>query len=273
MLKIDSHQHFWEYDPQRDAWITDEMEVIRHDFLPKDLKPLLDANGIDGCVAVQADQSEKETDFLLKLAAENSFIKAVVGWIDLCAPNIEDRLAHYAQFPVLKGFRHILQAETAEFILKPEFRRGLKALKNHHFTYDVLVYPQHLPNFLKIMDDQAFVIDHLAKPDIKNGVFEPWFKDLKALAAFENVYCKLSGMVTEADLKNWKKEDIFPFMDKVLELFGPKRLMFGSDWPVCKLAAEYAVVCDIVTEYLDTLSFSEQELIWGKNAALFYKLA
>lgn len=273
MLKIDSHQHFWEYDPIRDTWISDEMEVIRHDFLPKDLKPLLDANGIDACIAVQADQSEKETDFLLKLASENSFIKAVVGWIDLCAPNIDERLTYYAQYPILKGFRHILQSEPPEFMLKPEFRRGLKALKYHDFTYDVLVYPQHLPTFFKIMDDQAFVIDHLAKPDIKNGIFEPWFKHMKAIASFENVYCKLSGMVTEADLKNWRKDDIFPFLDKVMELFGPKRLMFGSDWPVCKLAIEYSELCELVAEYLETLSQTEQELIWGKNAFSFYKLA
>lgn len=272
MLKIDSHQHFWVFDPVRDSWINDEMEVIRRDFLPQDLKPLLDSNGFDGCIAVQADQSEKETDFLLHLASQNSFIKGVVGWIDLCAENIDERLDYYSQFSLLKGFRHILQAEPVDFMLKPEFKRGLNALKSYGYTYDILVFPQHLPNILKLISDQAFVIDHLAKPDIKNGVLSPWDDYLKELASFKNVYCKLSGMVTEANLKNWKKEDIYPYMDKVLELFGPERLMFGSDWPVCKLAAEYSMVCELVDEYLTKLTHSEQELIWGKNASTFYKL-
>jgi L-fuconolactonase len=272
MKKLDSHQHFWKFDPIRDQWINDEMEVIRRDFLPSDLKPILDANGIDGCIAVQADQSEHETEFLLNLAAENDFIKGVVGWTDLCAENIDERLDYYSQFPLLKGFRHILQAEPVDFILKPEFKRGLNALKSYGYTYDILVFPEHLPNILKLISDQAFVIDHLAKPDIKNGVFSPWGKNLKDIASFQNVCCKLSGMVTEANLKNWKKEDIYPYMDKVLELFGPERLMFGSDWPVCKLAAEYSMVCELVDEYISKLTHSEQELIWGKNALTFYKL-
>lgn len=272
MKKLDSHQHFWEFDPIRDSWINEEMEVIRRDFLPQDLKPLLDENGINGCIAVQADQSEQETEFLLRLAAENDFIKGVVGWTDLCAENIEERLDYYSQFRLLKGFRHILQAEPLEFLHKPEFKRGLKALKSYGFTYDVLVYPKHLPVFLKLIDEQPLVIDHIAKPDIKNAVFSPWDTDLKEIASFQNVYCKLSGMITEADLKNWKKEDIYPFMDKVLGYFGPERLMFGSDWPVCKLAAEYSRVCELVTEFLSQLSLSEQESIWSKTATNFYKL-
>jgi len=280
MEKVDAHQHFWKFDPVRDSWITEKMEVIRHDFLPHDLKPLLDANGINSCVAVQADQSEKETDFLLSLAAENDFIKGVIGWVDLCAENIHDRLDYYSQFPLLKGFRHILQAEPVEFFLKPEFQRGLTALKSFGFTYDILVYPQQLPVTLNLIRgvtpdlirEQLFIIDHLAKPDIKNGAFAGWEANIKELAAHQNVHCKLSGMVTEVDLNNWKKEDIYPFMDKVLEYFGPERLMFGSDWPVCLLAADYSMVCNLVKEYLDKLSIREQEMIWGRNAALFYNL-
>ena len=145
MEKVDAHQHFWNFDPLRDSWITEDMEVIRHDFLPHDLKPLMDANGLNSCIAVQADQSENETDFLLGLASENEFIKGVVGWIDLCADTIHERLEHYSQFPKLKGFRHILQAEPIEFILKPEFQRGITALQVYGFTYDILIYPQHLP--------------------------------------------------------------------------------------------------------------------------------
>jgi len=275
MLKLDSHQHFWKFDPVRDNWITEEMEVIRHDFLPPDLKPLLDANGVQGCVAVQADQSEQETEFLLNLAGDYDFIRGVVGWVDLCSPNIEERLEYFSQFPKLKGFRHILQLEPVEFMLKPEFKRGISALKEHQYTYDILIYPRHLaltPQFISDHYNQPFIIDHLAKPHIKNGLFLNWEAEMKEIAAFENVYCKLSGMITEADLKNWKKEDIFPYMDKVFEFFGADRLMFGTDWPVCKLAGEYDEVCGLVEEYLSKLSLREQEMVWGKNAETFYKL-
>jgi L-fuconolactonase len=275
MEKVDAHQHFWNFDPLRDSWITEDMEVIRHDFLPHDLKPLMDANGLNSCIAVQADQSENETDFLLGLASENEFIKGVVGWIDLCADTIHERLEHYSQFPKLKGFRHILQAEPIEFILKPEFQRGITALQVYGFTYDILIYPQHLPvipDLIRGGNEQKFILDHLGKPNIKNGTSTTWATDLKKLASHKNVFCKLSGMVTEADHRTWKKEDIFPYMDKALELFGPERLLFGTDWPVCRLAASYDQVCDLMNDYLGKLTIHEQELIWGKNAALFYQL-
>ena len=275
MEKVDAHQHFWNFDPLRDSWITEDMEVIRHDFLPHDLKPLMDANGLNSCIAVQADQSENETDFLLGLASENEFIKGVVGWIDLCADTIHERLEHYSQFPKLKGFRHILQAEPIEFILKPEFQRGITALQVYGFTYDILIYPQHLPvipDLIRGGNEQKFILDHLGKPNIKNGTSTTWATDLKKLASHKNVFCKLSGMVTEADHRTWKKEDIFPYMDKALELFGPERLLFGTDWRVCRLAASYDQVCDLMNDYLGKLTIYEQELIWGKNAALFYQL-
>jgi L-fuconolactonase len=275
MEKVDAHQHFWKFDPIRDNWITEDMEVIRHDFLPHDLRPLLDANGLNSCIAVQADQSENETNFLLSLATENDFIKGVVGWIDLCADTIHEQLEHYSQFPKLKGFRHILQAEPIEFILKPEFQRGISALQLYGFTYDILIYPQHLSVTLDLIgasNEQKFILDHLAKPNIKNGTSATWASDLKKLASHKNVFCKLSGMVTEADHKAWTKEDIYPYMDKALEFFGPDRLLFGSDWPVCQLAASYGQVCDLMNDYLDRLTIHEQELIWGKNATLFYNL-
>ena len=199
----------------------------------------------------------------------------MVGWIDLCADTIHERLEHYSQFPKLKGFRHILQAEPIEFILKPEFQRGITALQVYGFTYDILIYPQHLPvipDLIRGGNEQKFILDHLAKPNIKNGTSATWAADLKKLAFHKNVFCKLSGMVTEADHKTWKKEDIYPYMDKVLEFFGPERLLFGSDWPVCRLAASYGQVCDLMNAYLERLTIHEQELIWGKNAALFYKL-
>jgi|UniRef100_UPI00404A2FA8 L-fuconolactonase len=275
MEKVDAHQHFWKFDPLRDNWITEEMEVIRHDFLPHNLKPLLDANGVNSCIAVQADQSENETDFLLGLAAENEFIKGVVGWVDLCSETIHDRLEHYSQFPKIKGFRHILQAEPIEFILKPEFQRGISALQLYGFTYDILIYPQHLPvipDLIRGGNEQKFILDHLAKPNIKNGTSATWAADLKKIASHKNVFCKLTGMVTEADHRTWTKEDIYPYMDKALEFFGPERLLFGSDWPVCRLAASYGQVCDLMNDYLGKLTLHEQELIWGKNAAMFYKL-
>lgn len=271
---IDAHQHFWQYDPVRDTWMTDP--VIQKDFLPADLAPVLEANGIDACVAVQADQSEAETNFLLQLATENDFIKGVVGWADLRSNNIAERLEHFSQFPLLKGFRHIVQGETdKEFLLREDFGRGIAALKQYDFTYDILVYPHQLPAavaFARKFPEHRLVLDHLAKPDFETGELKGWEQHIRALAAQPNVYCKLSGMVTEADLQNWKQDDFTPFLDVALETFGPGRLMFGSDWPVCLLAADYPQVKQIVTDYIARLSATEQAQIMGGNAAAFYKL-
>lgn len=273
-MTIDAHQHFWQYDPVRDAWITDA--VIQKNFLPADLAPVLEANGVDACVAVQADQSETETNFLLQLAAENDFIKGVVGWVDLCSEHITERLEYFSQFPLLKGFRHIVQGEPDKnFLLREDFGRGIAALKQFGFTYDILVYPHQLPaavEFAKKFPEQRMVVDHLAKPDFETGELKGWEQHIRAIAAQPNVHCKLSGMVTEADLQNWKQEDFVPFLDVVLEAFGASRLMFGSDWPVCLLAADYPQVKDIVTGYIAGLSATEQAQIMGGNAAAFYKL-
>lgn len=276
MEKVDSHQHFWKYNPQRDYWITEEMEVIAHDFLPSDLEPLLQENGLSACVAVQADQSEEETHFLLSLSKENSFIKAVVGWVDLCSPQIEERLEYFSAFKTLKGFRHIVQAEPLGFMLQPAFQRGISALSGYDYTYDILIYPHQIPDATQLVrahPNQAFVLDHLAKPDIRNLEIKVWAKQLQELASFENLSCKLSGLITEADHQNWKRSDIRPYMEKGLELFGADRLLFGSDWPVCKLAGEYGQVCDLANDFLQTLSLAEQEMIWAKNAAEFYKFS
>lgn len=275
MLKVDSHQHFWIFGPVKNNWITEEMEVIRHDFLPHDLKPLLDANGIQSCIAVQADQVEAETEFLLSLAAENDFIKGVVGWADLCSDHIHEYLEHYSQFPKLKGFRHVLQAESKGFMLTPQFQRGIEALRAHQFSYDILIYAYQLDDAIAMVGgnpDQPFVLDHIAKPDIKNGEMQAWKKGMEKISEFQNVSCKISGMITEADHKNWKKEDIFPYLDQVFKFFGAERLMYGSDWPVCKLAGEYDAVCGLLNDYLVELSLREQEMVWGKNATGFYKL-
>lgn len=274
-MKIDSHQHFWLYEPIRDAWITDDMRTIQRDFMPADLGPILAYNQLSGCVAVQADQSEDETHFLLELADRYVFIKGVVGWIDLQAENVVERLSYFSQFKRLRGFRHIVQGEEVGFLERPEFLRGIKALHQYGFTYDVLVKPHQLAatiEFIKRFPNQLFVIDHMAKPYIEKGITVPWAEQMRALAAFDNVYCKLSGMVTEADWMRWQASDFTFYVQHLLDVFGPQRLMFGSDWPVCTLAARYEQVLDLLSEQLNLLSESEKEAIWGGNAIRFYGL-
>ena len=276
MKTIDAHQHFWQFDPVRDSWITDEMSVIQKDFFPDDLKPVLQQNGFDGCVAVQASQSEEETDFLVSLAAQNDFIKGVVGWVDLQANDIEERLAKYKSIPVIKGFRHVLQGEPQrDLMLKPEFKRGIAALQKHGFTYDILIFPDQV-NFsdelVASFPEQKFVIDHIAKPYIKRKEIDEWKKDMEKIAKHENVYCKISGMVTEADWKAWKKEDFKPYLDVVVEAFGTDRILFGSDWPVCLVAASYEKMLAIVKDYFASFSQDEQDRFFGLNAIRFYNL-
>lgn len=274
-MKIDSHQHFWHYHPVKHEWINDEMAMIRKDFLPSNLAPMLQENGIDGCIAVQVDQTEKETDFLLQLAAENTFIKGIVGWVDLRAEGIKERLAHFAQFNIIKGFRHVLQSEAHSFMLQPAFLRGIDALKEFNFTYDILIFPEHLPSALQLVKqfpDQPFVIDHIAKPYIKAGLIDEWKKDIQVIAQHQNVYCKISGMVTEADFDQWKTEDLIPYIDVVVEAFGINRIMFGSDWPVCLVASSYERMIGIVKEYFSSFTQQEQDQFFGLNAITFYKL-
>ncbi|WPO79324.1 amidohydrolase family protein [Flavobacterium sp. KACC 22761] len=275
-MKIDSHQHFWKYEPVKDAWITDEMKVIKRDFLPADLEPILFENQFGGCVAVQADQSEEETLFLLDLAKENPFIKGVVGWIDLCSDTIAERLEYCVKFEKLKGFRHIIQAEAdLDFMLQPKFQNGISQLAKHNFTYDIVIFPKHLENAAKLVSnfpEQKFVMDHLAKPDFKNKEFTDWENGIRAIAKFPNVMCKISGLVTEADWNNWTKTDFTHCLDVVTEVFGIDRLMFGSDWPVSLLAASYAESCEIVEDYFSKFSKIDQDKFWSKNAINFYHL-
>lgn len=272
---IDAHQHFWKYDPVRHSWINDEMQAIRKDFTPEDLKPVLRQNGVTGCVAVQADQTEAETDFLLALAQKNDFIKGVVGWVDLRAANLQERLEHYQQFTQIKGFRHILQAEEPEFMLTVEFLTGIFQLHKFNFTYDILIHPRHLPtaaHLVRQLPDQQFVIDHLAKPFIKKGELGEWRKEMQIIAKFPNLHCKISGMVTEADMRNWKPADFTPYLDAVTEAFGTDRLIYGSDWPVCLAAASYKDVIGIVRNYFSSFSADEQDAIFRGNATAFYNL-
>lgn len=275
-MKIDSHQHFWKYDPIRDSWIDASMENLRRDFLPDDLEGLLKQNGIDGCIAVQADQSEEETEFLLQLTKENSFIKGVVGWVDLCAPNVSKRLDYFSKNPHFKGVRHILQAENEDFMLQESFQHGMAQLKQFDLSYDILVFPNQLKNSIILIERflyQRFVVDHLAKPYIKDRKIDEWKADIYALAKYPNVYCKLSGMVTEADWNNWKPNEIYPYIDVILSAFGPERIMYGSDWPVCLLAGQYNEVLGIVEDYIIKLTEDEQKAIMGNTAINFYKLS
>lgn len=276
MLKIDAHQHFWVFDLVRDSWIDDSMPEIQRNFLPEDLEPILKKNGFDGSIVVQSDSSEIENEFQLKNADKNSIIKGVVGWVDLCSSKIEERLEHYHQFKLMKGFRHILQGEPdASFMLQKSFINGISMLQRFGFTYDLLIFPKHLQNAKKLVENfpsQSFIIDHIAKPDIKNQELADWKKDIQAIAELENVSCKVSGMVTEADWKNWKTEDFTPYLDVIFEAFGAKRVLFGSDWPVCNLAGGYEKMLSIVQNYTSTLTQNEQGLFWGGNAVQFYHL-
>lgn len=272
-MKLDAHQHFWQYDPVRDAWISDEMSVLRRDYLPADLAPVLKQNGVNGCIAVQADQSETETRFLLDLAAQNDFIEAVVGWVDLRAKDIDNRLEYWTQFGRLRGFRHILQAEKPGFMLESAFLRGIAALGKRGFTYDILVFPRHLKavrQLLRSFEHQPFIIDHLAKPYIRRGLIAQWKTDMTALARHPNLYCKVSGLVTEADWKGWKPDDFRPYLDVVFDAFGSDRVVYGSDWPVCLLAAGYAEQKGLLESCLTAFSPTEQAAFWAGNARRCY---
>ena len=272
---IDSHQHFWKYNPVRDSWIDDSMKVIQKDFLPEDLHPILKANGIDGCIAVQADQSEEETLFLLALAEQHSFIKGVVGWVDLRAAHVEERLELFSRNSLFKGVRHIVQAESDSFVLQEVFQKGISKLDKFGLTYDILVLPNQLENARKLVEtfpNQKFVLDHIGKPYIRDKKIENWENNIKELAKFENISCKLSGFVTEADWGNWEAENFKDYFDIVFEAFGTDRILFGSDWPVCQLAAEYEEVVQAVTNYIVNLSTNEQKRVFGENAVEFYNL-
>lgn len=275
-MVIDSHQHFWRYDPVRYDWITDEMQVLKRDFLPEHLLPELTSNGIDGCVAVQAEPSEEETNFLLELADQHSQIHGVVGWVDLTAPNVSQRLESLSQNKKLRGIRHIVQSEPDEnFLLREDFCCGIGVLKNFGLTYDILIYPKQLPAAIKFAQrfpDQKFVLDHIAKPSIRTGEIDPWSANIRALAANPHVYCKVSGMVTEAKWQGWSPSDFTPYLDIVFEAFGADRIMFGSDWPVCLLAADYKDGRGIVDAYVRNLPHAQQQKLFGLNAIRFYGL-
>ena len=275
-MRIDAHQHFWRYNADEYGWIDDSMAGLRRDFLPADLKRELEAAGFDGAVAVQARQTLEETRWLLELAASSTHVLGVVGWVDLRSSNVRSQLAEFAGSPKFLGVRHIVQSESDDrFLLQPEFLRGIAALEEFDLTYDILIYPRHLPvaaEFVKRFPRQRFVLDHVAKPLIKSGSLQPWQSGIRELAQNTNVFCKLSGLVTEADWKNWKSSDFEPYLDVALECFGKDRLMIGSDWPVCTVAASYSQVMNLVMEYLKKYPAEVRNAVLGKNAEQFWKL-
>jgi L-fuconolactonase len=275
-MKIDSHHHFWKYKAIEYGWIDEPMKILQQNYLPQDLKLVLESEGFDGCIAVQARQSLEETRWLLQLADENPWILGVVGWVDLCAPDIDKQLINLSQNKKLVGVRHIIHDEPDDrFMLRDDFRHGIGCLAKHGLTYDLLLFPKHLKNAVMLVaefPDQPFVIDHISKPLIRQGILEPWETDLRLLAKYPNVNCKLSGMVTEAVWNNWDQKTFKPYLDVVFEAFGPDRLMIGSDWPVCLLGGPYSKVIAIVKKYIEKLDTATQNKILGENCCQFYKL-
>jgi L-fucono-1,5-lactonase len=275
-MRIDAHVHFWRYRPEEYEWIDARMGALQRDFLPDELDPLASRAGFDGVVAVQARHAWTETAWLLELAARHPLIRGVVGWVDLRATDVRAALARAAAHEGLVGVRHIAQDEPDDrFLVGPEFLRGIEALAAFDLAYDILVYPRHLPVALELVrrfPAQRFVLDHLAKPDLRTGALAEWARDLRALAACPNVMAKLSGLVTEADWSAWRAEQIRPCLDVAFECFGPGRLLIGSDWPVCTLAGDYGRVMGLVTESLAHFSASEREAVLGGNAVRFWRL-
>lgn len=274
---VDAHQHFWIYNPAEYGWITDSMSAIRRDFLPEELRPELDRDGFRGSVAVQTRQTIEETRWLLNLAEELPWILGTVGWVDLCSKNVRSQLAALAKNPKLVGIRHIVQSEPDDqFLLRSDFLNGISTLQDFNLAYDILIKPKHLTvaaKFVERFPNQRFVLDHLAKPFIKDGEMEGWATDIRRLASFPNVFCKLSGLVTEADWRHWKPAQITPYLDVALECFGAKRLMIGSDWPVCLVAASYRSVVDVIKKYLENQPPTTQTAVLAGNAEVFYRLA
>lgn len=272
---IDAHVHFWKYNKIKDAWITDQMKLLQKDFLPQHLQPVLKENKIDGVIAVQADQSENETEFLLDLAKNNAEIKGIVGWTDLQNENLEEKLLYYSKYNIIKGFRHIVQSESPGFFQNNRFLIGIKALQVFGFSYDILIYENQLKEAIEFVNkftNQKFIIDHCAKPPIKNKRINEWKNLMNEIGKNENVYCKLSGLITEAEWNMWNEKDLYPYLDIVFESFGTDRLLFGSDWPVMLLSGTYSRWKSLLEHYMNDFSQQEKQKVFVENAIEFYNL-
>ena len=274
-MRIDAHQHFWHYDPVQYGWIDESMRALRRDFTPADLGPEAARAGIDRTIAVQARQALEETRWLLQLADRHAFIAGVVGWVDLQCADVDVQLEELTADARLIGVRHILQAEPAGFLSSSAFRRGLARVERYGLTYDILVYSRQLPEVVELVaafPNQRFVLDHLGKPDIKGGGFAAWRRHFAALGGFPHVWCKLSGLVTEADWRSWTAAQLRPYIDTALECFGPDRLMIGSDWPVCTLASSYALTLGTLEHALAACSGAERASVLGGTAQRLWGL-
>lgn len=278
--KIDAHHHVWDLSVRDQDWITGpELAPLRRNFGIEDVEPEARAAGVTGTVLVQTIAVAEETPEFLALAEESDLIAGVVGWTDLTRPDVADELARLTELPggrYLKGIRHQVQAEPdPEWLLREDVRRGLAAVAAAGLAYDLVVLPHQLSACVQAAErhpELTFVLDHLGKPPIASGALEPWATAVRALAALPNTTCKLSGMVTEADWKSWQPSDLAPYADTVLDAFGPSRLMFGSDWPVCVLAASYAEVAQTAGQLTEKLSEGEREEIFGSTATRVYRL-
>ncbi len=275
-MTIDSHHHFWKYSASEYGWIDDNMARIRRDFLPADLEKEIRAAGIDGVVSVQARETVEESDALLGFADRRAFIKGVVGWVPLIDPAVGDELDRLRANPKFRGVRHVLQGEPDDrYMLREDFDRGVGMLAGRNLVYDILIFERHLPQTLQLVDrhpNQVFVLDHIAKPRIRDNMLSPWQSRIVELAHRPNVYCKVSGMVTEADYKTWTPQQLKPYFDTVISAFGPKRVMFGSDWPVCLVACEYGRWAELVRGWVAELSADEQQRVMGDTAIEAYGL-
>ncbi len=274
-MHIDSHVHFWKYDRTRLEWIDRNMKVLQKDYLPTDIASTLRRNDIDGVVAVQAEQSEVETLFLVELAQTNPIIKAVVGWVDLQNENVEQRLEYFSSNSIIRGYRHIAQDEPDDFFYRAEFRRGLTAVFERGLSYDILVYARQLKaaaDLVEAFPGERFVLDHCGKPEIRSKKIDDWKQHIRALAAHQNVYCKLSGLFTEAEWKSWSAGDFYPYLDVVFEAFGTDRLMFGTDWPVMLLSGMYVQWKSLLEKYMENMHEEAKENVFGGNAQRFYQV-
>ena len=275
-MRIDAHHHFWKYDPVEYDWIDNKMSVIRRDFLPQDLRAAMDTADVDGVVSVQARQSLEETRWLLELAQQHDFIRGVVGWVPLVSPRVGEEIERFAANPKLRAVRHVLQGEADErYMLGDDFNAGIRELKPHGLAYDILIFERHLPQTIEFVDrhpEQVFVLDHIAKPGIGGNVLSPWRENIRELAKRDNVFCKISGMVTEADYRDWTVGQLRPYVQVVLEAFGPRRLMAGSDWPVCLVACGYRRWWEILESFVAELSPDERQAILGGTAVRAYGL-
>lgn len=273
---IDAHHHLWNFNEAEYAWIDDSMSILKQDYLPADLEPQLAGSNVTGTIAVQARQRLEETRWLLELAGRHRFIKGVVGWFDICSDDLQSQLNEFTDDPKLVGARHVIHDEPEDdFMLRPEFITGMEKLVQYNLTYDLLLFPKHLKNALELVSlfpDQRFVLDHISKPLIKAGTMDPWQEEITALASQPNVWCKISGLVTEADHEQWKYEDFVPYLDTVVESFGKDRIMLGSDWPVCRLAGEYHEVLDIPVRYFQNMGQADKEKIFSLNCMDCYEL-